>query len=654
MDLPRRHADDVFLPDGSLRTVIDDLRQMTDAHDLAIGIVYAFDPRTHMLPYWYADRRMAPCSVRLLGDLLHDAGFRNVRIIIQQWTPNFKPSQARLKDRSLDMLLVSAMQVHAEPSYDLIREAHTMGDRRPWILAGGPKAIYEPADYFELGPKPGVGADCVSVGEGYVFLDLLRSVLRERKKGEAPRIAFDRLKASRKLDDVPGLVYQPTDYDPNEPRAVHTGVQRLLRDLDEFPMPDAGYRMIEPPHRRTTLSANPCPAKKVGKISMISSVISTHGCKFSCSYCPIPAVNQRTWRHKSPKRLAAEIKHIYENFGIREYFSTDDNFFNNRETVIALMTEMANTTSGGKPLKNCIRFYTEATQFDVFKNKDILPLCRKGGMRAIWFGIEDITADLINKGQDSGNAAELFKYLVSIGIEPMAMMMHNDNQPLRSPKNDLSGVLNQAKYLFNIGAVSYQCTYLGPAIGTREIEIAAESETLYKSVGGEPVAQAYCDGNHVVASRHKEPWKRQMNVVRAYSCFYNPINFIRVLLRSKGDRVLGKRVLFQIVGMIGVCLTAPKLWSWARKIKKGPIEVFRGLQQARIPLVDAKEGHEIFWSIKQIPAPYLPQKEGQQPSSSQASNSKVTQTVKTTQISKIQIAGRPMPVSMTGKQATTS
>ena len=193
---------------------------MTDAHDLAIGIVYSFDFRTHMLPYWYADKRMAPCSVRLLGDLLHDAGFRNVRIVIQQWTPNFKPSQARLNNRSLDMLLVSAMQVHSEPSYDLIREAHTMGDRRPWILAGGPKAIYEPSDYFELGPKPGVGADCVSVGEGYVFLDLLRSVLRERKTGEAPRIAFDRLKASRKLDDIPGLVYQPTDYDPEQPRAI--------------------------------------------------------------------------------------------------------------------------------------------------------------------------------------------------------------------------------------------------------------------------------------------------------------------------------------------------------------------------------------------------------------------------------------------------
>ena len=93
-------------------------------------------------------------------------------------------------------------------------------------------------------------------------------------------------------------------------------------------------------------------------------------------------MNQRTWRHKSPARLAAEIKHIYENFGIVEFFSTDDNFFNDRQTVIDLMEAMAATTTGGAPLGERIRFYTEATEFDVHKNQDILPLCRRAGLRA--------------------------------------------------------------------------------------------------------------------------------------------------------------------------------------------------------------------------------------------------------------------------------
>ena len=75
MELPKRERQDIFLPDGAFRERINALREIPDAGELTIGIVYAFDMRTHMLPFWYADKRMAPCSVRLIGDVLHDAGF---------------------------------------------------------------------------------------------------------------------------------------------------------------------------------------------------------------------------------------------------------------------------------------------------------------------------------------------------------------------------------------------------------------------------------------------------------------------------------------------------------------------------------------------------------------------------------------------------
>jgi radical SAM superfamily enzyme YgiQ (UPF0313 family) len=579
-----------------------ELAERTDAHDLRIAIVYAFDFRTRMLPYWYADKRMAPCSVRTLADVLHASGFRRVRVVLQQWTPNFKPSAARLDGQPIDILMTSAMQVHAEPSYELVRDAYHMGANRPLILSGGPKAIYEPTDYLAVGPEPGVGADCSVTGEAYVMLDLLRCILDHHRPGDTALAAFRRARSIGALNEVPGLVYVPDDAPVDKPYAVNTGVQRLLRDLDEMPMPDAGYRLLEPPHRGTGLSAKPVPPRRVGRLSMISSVISTHGCKFNCSYCPIPAVNQRTWRHKSPERLAAEIKHIHENFGIGEFFSTDDNFFNNRQTVIDLMTAMANTKTTGVPLRKKIRFYTEGTQFDVYKNLDILPLCRKGGMRAIWFGIEDITGELVNKGQNAGKCAEMFKRLTEIGIQPMAMMIHSDDQPLRSPKGNLSGLINQAKYLFETGAVSYQCTYLGPAIGTRDIEDATKSKTLYKTVGGRPVPQAFFDGNHVVASKHTEPWSKNLNLLRAYTTFYNPINMVRTVFQLRRDSVSFKRVAFQIIGHIGLVMTIPKLFGWARQLKRGPIEIWDGLQPAPMPMVDAVENREISWALEHLPA----------------------------------------------------
>ena len=600
MELPRRARDDVYLPDNEFRRRVLTLRQQTHAHDLRIGLVYAFDFRTRMLPFWYADQRMAPCSVRLLADVLYEAGFTNLRIVLQQWSPRVLPSRMRLNGKPLDILLVSSMQVHAEPAYELIRDAHRLGDDRPLILAGGPKAIYEPTDCFEIGPEQGIGADCVVTGEAFVLLDLLHTIVVDDHPHRTARQAFEQARSVGKLDQVPGLVYLSPDAHAGKPVAVNTGVQRILRDLDEYPLPDAGFRLLEPPHHRRTLSAQPCAPRRVGRLSPIASVIATQGCRFNCPYCPIPAVNQRTWRHKSPRRFAAELTHIHENFGIRAFFGTDDNFFNNRESVESLMGELGRTSTGGVPLGKRIRFYTEGTQADVFKNRDLLPMCRKAGLRGIWFGIEDLTGQLVKKGQSAERTRQLFAMLSRLGIQSHAMMIHSDAQPLRSAPGDLAGLLNQARYVFDQGAVSYQCTYLGPAIGTRNLEPALTSGRVFRQVDGKPVPNAFQDGNHVVASRHPRPWQQQLNLLRAYASFYNPVNTVRTLLDIRKDSVSPKRLMHQFIGQIGLLLTIPKMLAWARRLKRGPIEPYDGLAPARIPMIDAASGAEINWAIEHV------------------------------------------------------
>jgi hypothetical protein len=237
----------------------------------------------------------------------------------------------------------------------------------------------------------------------------------------------------------------------------------------------------------------------------------------------------------------------------------------------------------------------------------MLPLCREAGLRGIWFGIEDLSAELVNKGQSPGKTTELFALLRRLGIEPMAMLIHSDQQPLRSKPGNLSGLLNQTRYLFKQGAVSYQCTYLGPAVGTPDFEPAAEARAIYRKVGGELVPQAFFDGNHVTASRHPRPWERQVNLLRAYAHFYNPINTVRALLGFRGDSVSAKRLLFQVIGQIGLLMTIPRMLRWAWRLKRGPIEAWDGLQPARIPMINAATGTETNWAIKRPPTPGLPQ-----------------------------------------------
>src|SRR5208282_4731139 len=198
------------------------------------------------------------------------------------------------------------------------------------------------------------------------------------------------------------------------------------------------------------LSRAAIPMHKLHRYASMISVVTTHGCKFHCPYCPIPAYNQFTFRTKSPERLRDELATMTERTGIFAFFGTDDNFFNNRETVAETFAVLARGKVRGKPFRGEIFFGTEATEFDVFKNQDLLPLCREGGLRAIWFGIEDMTAELVKKGQSPEKTRKLFEILNGHGICPMAMMMHHDGQPLAS-RGNLYGLLNQVKFLRKAG-----------------------------------------------------------------------------------------------------------------------------------------------------------------------------------------------------------
>ena len=65
--------------------------------------------------------------------------------------------------------------------------------------------------------------------------------------------------------------------------------------------------------------------------------------------------------------------------------------------------------------------------------KEHLPLIRQSGCRALWLGVEDMTATLVKKGQSVDKTTEAFQLLRAAGICPMPMMMHHDSQPLYSP-----------------------------------------------------------------------------------------------------------------------------------------------------------------------------------------------------------------------------
>src|SRR3954470_3196206 len=157
---------------------------------------------------------------------------------------------------------------------------------------------------------------------------------------------------------------------------------------------------------------------------------------------------------------------LNKEFGLRYFFGADDNFFNNKQRTLDIVQTLASAEFGGVPLRRKARWHTEVTVHDTLQMKEHLPLIHDSGCRALWLGVEDLTATLVNKGQSAGKTVEAFQLLRGAGICPMPMMMHHDAQPLYS-RGTTYGLLNQIKVLRKAGAVSLQVLMLTPAAGSK-------------------------------------------------------------------------------------------------------------------------------------------------------------------------------------------
>jgi radical SAM superfamily enzyme YgiQ (UPF0313 family) len=583
MELPRRTRGDELLKPGELTDIRRRLRRIAPDHDLVSVIACAFDHRTRMLPFIFADTRMAPAGVRGIGSAMVDSGFDKTRVVLQQWNKRFRPSQMRLDGRVPDLFMVSSMGLHSQRCMELIRDARRIDpDKRPLIIAGGPHAVYQPYELFSADAADPISADVAVTGEEYVLLNLLEVLLSVRAPGEPMRSAFFRARDTGALDGVLGLVYGRGGRDGAPEELVDTGVQRLAGDLDELPDSVLGYRLLEAPSRSAELAAQALPADRVRRLSPISSIVLTFGCKFACQYCPIPAYNQRQHRLKSPGRIAEEMWRLNKAYGLRYFFGADDNFFNNKSRTLDIVNTLASAEFDGVPLRKRARWHTEVTVHDTLQMKEHLPLIRESGCRALWLGVEDMTATLVNKGQSVDKTTEAFNRLRDAGICPMPMMMHHDSQPLYSRKGDY-GLLNQIKLLRKAGAVSLQVLMITPSAGTKLYEGTFTGGQVIDRAGGRKVTPHMYDGNYVVASSHKRPWRKQLNLLAGYLYFYNPVWLAVALLRKK-TKISERVAMMQLVGMLGLSQSIRRTSGWALRLMFGRIERLPGPPVSPIPM----------------------------------------------------------------------
>jgi radical SAM superfamily enzyme YgiQ (UPF0313 family) len=277
------------------------------------------------------------------------------------------------------------------------------------------------------------------------------------------------------------------------------------------------------------------------------------------------------------------MAHIYENFGITSFFGTDDNFFNDHARALEILGELARTTvDGGTPLTRRIRWATEATVHDVLQMREHLYTARAAGLRAIWMGVEDLTAAFVKKGQTVDKTTEAFRLLIRRNIHPMPMMMHHDGQPLYTPGKPY-GLLNQAQILRDAGAVTFQALMMTPSTGSKLYEEAFTKGVMYASVHGREIGPHMLDANYVVASEEPRPWRKQVNLLIAYVFFYNPLRFLKAIVFPKSRLYLAD-MLCQLLGMYGLLHTIRRTVPWIWRLWRGPIVRCTKPPVSRVPI----------------------------------------------------------------------
>jgi hypothetical protein len=144
---------------------------------------------------------------------------------------------------------------------------------------------------------------------------------------------------------------------------------------------------------------------------------------------------------------------------------------------------------------------------------------------------------------------------------------------------------------------------LTPAPGSKWYENVFQSGMAFSRAGDIQVEPHIMDGNYVVASKHPRPWLKQLNLLIAYTYFFNPIRFVSALVFSKSADVFSsaetrpahevahfspaKRMRrrawlkfrahivdagAQIYGMIGLAHTYRRTAGWAWRLLRGDIE----------------------------------------------------------------------------------
>jgi radical SAM superfamily enzyme YgiQ (UPF0313 family) len=107
--------------------------------------------------------------------------------------------------------------------------------------------------------------------------------------------------------------------------------------MDENPMPD--YELI-PMDVYSRVNTRMVIKRSEGREILSADIMTSLGCPFKCTFCASRTVHGLQMRYKSIENVVAEVKYLYERYGINLIMPEDDLFTAHKKRTIALLKEL--------------------------------------------------------------------------------------------------------------------------------------------------------------------------------------------------------------------------------------------------------------------------------------------------------------------------
>ena len=136
-----------------------------------------------------------------------------------------------------------------------------------------------------------------------------------------------------------------------------------------------------------------------------------------------------------------------------------------------------------------------------------------------------------------------------------------------------------------------------PEAKGRNFETLFNAGNVFARIGKQDLPEAFFDGNHVIATRHRHAWLRQVQLWLGYLSFYNPINFTRTLFKDLRNRHLRRRFKWQLAGGSMVPISILKTFPFALSLALRSVKKHETAPARCLPMVDANSGERVRWGI---------------------------------------------------------